>query len=238
MVLILATFERTFNFAKSSAVYESAAGRYSAFVYDILAEMAKPSRERRDGTTFLKDVNLDRRRIEEQVPSIPWIVNKLYQRKYEKNEDATPSPQPEGNGGATFIFSNDIPRPPGIETVERITAARVIQKAWFRHICSKDKPTPVEERCIQKRKLRDLYTIANVNVRHIHQRNEKLKSEMLIPERPRLVGLPKQSPFTTKREVEKRRFENNLGTGSGGGSDDGKMSDEQLLNLSYALIKR
>jgi hypothetical protein len=137
MILILSSIDRTFNLSRLSASFDEASNRFSAFANDILEEMAKPSRDRRNGTNFLHDMSTEKRRIDEQVQPVPWFIEKLFiMSKRRRNPVAQTITQQQNKGDEI-----------------RHAAARTIQRAWFKHLVEIPNPSTVARKIIKTRKL-------------------------------------------------------------------------------------
>lgn len=119
ILLILSTIDRTFNLASKSEQHASMAGRYAAFADDIMEELAKRPSDRINGTIFVHDRNVEKRRIDEQSLEIPWIVEKFMKT----NNDAVYKEPPELKDEWTstrspveelqhHVFFKNIPSPP------------------------------------------------------------------------------------------------------------------------------
>jgi hypothetical protein len=223
LILILSTIDRTFNLSKLSASFDEASNRFSAFANDILEEMAKPSRDRRNGTNFLHDMSTEKRRIEEQVHPVPWIIEKIYDRHMArkrslKKNNASSQPQHSTSNN----ISIDIPDTPRSYGDVEHAAARVIQRAWFSHILTIKNPSTSIQRIIQRRKLHTFENVVNYISTKIGVGDNEDTTETCSV--PHLISNKTASPYNPMKRYQQSRLKLNLGDTNEFASDDQILS--------------
>lgn len=140
-LLILSAFDRTFNFSSKSVEYSSIATKYETFKNNILEEMAKPARDRRNGTIFLHDTNTEKRRIDEQSLDVPWIIERWFLKK---------GAYSGGSGGATSASTTSSGGTQKSLEVSKDTAARILQYAYIKHLYTLPTRTGIQEKMVEK----------------------------------------------------------------------------------------
>jgi hypothetical protein len=199
-ILVFQAFDRLFNFSKLSSTFEEAQNRYTSLANDILAEIAKPPRERRDGTNFLHDIIVEKRRIDEKFSHVPLFIERLYNRSRTKNTSERDHVQKKESDHSLEL---------------KHAAAKVIQRAWFRYLLRKtnSKRSQAATKIISSHRIKDFENVVDIV--------DATQLESIVIETPN----PPPLVETNKNfKYQRDRFRKNIAH-----ADDGLATDDQIL---------
>jgi hypothetical protein len=83
--MAISTFDKAFNFGKIAGDFGQYSGMYQGFSDKILEELVKPDGQKRNGSQFFHDMNIEKQRLGDKTAPVPWVVDKLYQKHKLKN---------------------------------------------------------------------------------------------------------------------------------------------------------